>query len=388
MDLKFTPEDLAFRDEVRVYLHESLPPDLKEKVARGLYLKRDDYVGWMKILHARGWSAPNWPVAYGGAGWTASQQYIFDDECAGVAPPVLPIGLAMVGPVLIAFGTEAQKKRFLPPILSADELWCQGYSEPDAGSDLAALSTRADRDGDEFVVNGTKIWTSKAHWADWMFTLVRTGHSGKKQTGISCLLIDMKSPGISQRPIHILNGMHYFSQVFLDDVRVPAANLIGEAGAGWSIAKYLLGHERSGASAEIGRASRRLADLKDASVSQADAARDRAAVEIDLMAVRYTTQRMLSDSAADRDIGPISSLVKIRGTETNQRITELTAAALGYYAAPYSVEVFEQGWNEAPIGPQDANSRMADFYECRKLSIWGGSNEIQRNVMAKRVLGL
>ncbi len=381
-------DDDAFRAEVRAFLAEALPADLREKVARGLYLRRDDYVRWMKILHARGWAAPGWPLAHGGAGWTAAQAFVFENECAGIAPPVLPIGAAMVGPVLIAFGDEAQKARFLPPILAADELWCQGYSEPGAGSDLAALTTRAERDGDDYVVNGTKIWTSKAHWSDWMFALVRTSAEGRKQEGITCLLVDMTSPGILVEPIRILDGTHYFNQVVLTDVRVPAANRIGRAGEGWTIAKYLLEHERSGGSAEIGRAGRRLADMWDASAGLADPGRARAAVEIDLMTTRCTTERMLAQGAAGLDLGALSSLVKIRGSETNQRITELTAEALGYCAMPYSVEAYEQGGNVPAVGPRDANARMADFLECRKMSIWGGSNEIQRNVMAKRILGL
>jgi len=397
MRLEYTAEDIAFRDEVRAFIRDRLPADLRRKVEAGLHLGRPEIARWMKIMAEYGWGAPKWPRRHGGAEWTVAQQYIWDEETAGVAPPTFPIGLDMVGPVLIVFGDDWQRERFLGPIMSADEVWCQGYSEPGSGSDLASLSTRAVRDGDDYVVTGTKIWTSKAHYSDWMFALVRTRFDGKKQEGISCLLIDMKSPGITIRPIHILDGTHYFNQVFLDGVRVPARNLVGRENEGWSIAKFLSNHERAGGSAELGAGGKRLADMKRVAAEEPSADRAvladacfrsaAAATEIEFMATRLTASRMLT-ARADEDVGNMSSLVKIRGAEVNQRITELACEALGWYALPYSVEAFEHGWNAEPVGPEDANALMACFYERRKMTIWGGSNEIQRNIIAKRHLGL
>lgn len=394
MQLDFSPEEEAFRLEVRAFVTANLPTDIRDRVRGGVHLRKEDYIGWMKILASRGWLASGWPEEAGGTGWSATQRHIFEEEAtAAGAPAVLPTGLQMVGPVLLAFGTEEQRQRFLPPIRNADEIWTQGYSEPGAGSDLASLRTAAARDGDSYVVNGSKIWTSKAHWADWIFALVRTSTGKRNQEGISVLLIDAKSPGVSMRPIHLLDGAHYFNQVFFDDVRVPVANLVGEEGAGWNIAKYLLEHERSGASAEIAPAFQRL-ERAEAAIGHAGLADDdplelrRASAAIELMTAHTLSLRLLAAARADKAVGAQASILKIRGTEANQDITELGMQALGPYAAPFSVDVFLDGWNEPPVGPEDANGLVATFLECRKMSIWGGTNEIQRNIIAKSFLGL
>ena len=398
MDLDFSDADLAFRDEVRAFIGDNLPPEIKTKVERGLFLEREDFVTWQKILHAKGWAAPNWPVEYGGPDWTPTQRYIFDEELArGSTPWIIPFGLQMVAPVIYSFGSDDQKARFLPRILASDDWWCQGYSEPGSGSDLASLKTSAVADGAHYLVNGHKIWTTMAHWSDWMFCLVRTDSSGKKQEGISFLLIDMTSPGITVRPIITMDLGHHVNEVFLDEVRVPADNLIGTQGKGWTYAKFLLGHERVGI-AGVAQSKQRVARLKriagaersgGAPLLEDERFRDKiASLEVDLMALEYTQLRILADESAGRAPGPQSSILKIKGTEVQQGIDELAVEALGYYAFPYEPEALSPGWNEEPIGPEYAPGVAPQFLYGRATTIYGGSNEIQKNVIAKMVLGL
>jgi hypothetical protein len=396
MDLEFSPADLAFRDEVRRFIADSLPDDLRRRVARGGHLAKEDYLAWHRILHRRGWSAPNWPKEYGGPGWSPTQRYIFDQECAASGtPPLSPFGVSMVGPVIYTFGSAAQKARYLPRILSGEDWWCQGYSEPGSGSDLASLKTRAESDGDDYIVNGQKTWTTQAHHANMIFCLVRTDPKVKPQEGISFLLIDMTVPGITVRPIITIDEGHSINDVFLDNVRVPKANRVGEEGKGWTYAKFLLGHERTGIAA-VAASKKRLARLKEIARAEQSGGvpliddggfrRKLAAVEIDLMALEYTNLRVLADEAAGKGPGPEASLLKIRGSEIQQAITELACEALGYYAHPY--QSLEAGSNLPPVGPGYAEGVMGDFLYSRATTIYGGSNEIQRNVIAKMVLGL
>ncbi len=395
MDLNYSAEERAFRDEVRAWLDASLPADLKDKVASFEVLGKDDTQRWHRILSDKGWVAPAWPREWGGTGWNVVQRYIFEEECGYAGAPQLPaLSLSMCAPVLIHYGTQAQKERFLPRIHDGSESWCQGYSEPGAGSDLSALKTRAVLEGGEYVVSGQKTWTTHAHWADWMFCLVRTGSdSPKQQEGISFLLIDMKSPGITIRPLMLMDGSHEVNEVFLDRVRVPAANLVHEEGKGWTVAKYLLGYERLN-QGRIGIAKRTLARLKDyAALVQKDGRhlgddvrfRDRAArIEIELMALELTNLRMLDQMRrTGRPPGAEVSILKIKGTEIHQALGELFVQAAGPRAQPRTsldgefdpVERFA-----AALAPR--------FLNLRKMTIYGGSNEIQRNIIAKSMLGL
>ncbi len=397
MDLSFTPEELAFRDEVRSFLAEKYPADIKERAKKGWsYLPKEDHVRWQKILYERGWIAPHWPKEYGGTGWTPRQKFIFEEECmAGNCPRVLPFGLTMVGPVIYTFGNEAQKAKFLPRILSSDDWWCQGYSEPGSGSDLASLQTKAIREGDNYRVTGSKIWTSGAHKANWMFCLVRTKSDGKPQEGISFLLIDMKSPGITVQPIVSIDVGHYLNSVFLDDVIVPAENLIGEENKGWTYAKFLLGYERTGI-AGVGRSKMRLEMLKGIAraeqldgqplIQDAGFKRRIAQIETDLMALEHTNLRVMSSSGAGG--GNLASLLKIRGTEIEQAINETLVEALGNYGTPYDVNFPRWDRNEPPAGPDYATGVVAEHLLKRAASIYGGTNEVQRNIIAKMVLAL
>ncbi|MCH8183071.1 MAG: acyl-CoA dehydrogenase family protein [Proteobacteria bacterium] len=398
MDLTFNRDEQAFRGEVRRFVAERLPADVKHKVENGLRLEKDDYLRWQKALYEKGWAAPGWPVEHGGPGWTPVQGYIFEQECAlGDAPAVMPFGLNMVGPVIIEFGSEAQKARFLPRILSSEDWWCQGYSEPGAGSDLASLKMSAVRAGDHYAVNGAKTWTTLAQYADMIFCLVRTSASGKKQEGISFLLIDMKSPGVTVRPIVTFDGGQEINEVFFEDVEVPAENLVGEEGKGWTYAKFLLGHERVGI-AQVARSKRQVERLKKIAAAEfkdgrplADDPNFRAkisTVEIDLLALEHMELRILSDETAGQAPGPESSLLKIRGTEIQQEITELLVEAVGYYAAPYQPAFLRDGANDEPVGPGYAPALAPTYFNWRKASIYGGSNEIQKNIIAKAVLGL
>ncbi len=399
MELTFTADDLAFRDEVRTFLTENLPADTRFKLENGRKLDKGDYVRWQKILGEKGWIAPGWPTEYGGPGWSATQRYIFQEEYgAANCPRVVPFGVSMVGPVIYTFGSQAQKDRFLPRILMTDDWWCQGYSEPGSGSDLASLRTKAERQGDHYIVNGSKTWTTMAQWADWIFCLVRTDSDAKPQEGISFLLIDMNSPGISVTPIITIDGGREVNSVFFDDVKVPAENLVGEENKGWTYAKFLLGHERTGI-AGVSKSKYEIARLKEIAAAEkdggggrlidVDAFRQRISeTEIELTALEFTELRILSDQQAGKGPGPESSILKIRGTEIQQAITELLMQAVGYYADPYLPEAFDAGWNEDPVGPAYAAPLAPTYFNWRKASIYGGSNEIQKNIIAKMVLGL
>lgn len=396
MDLNYTPEEQAFRDEVRSWLRENVPPELRQKVDGYQEFTREELRRWHKILADKGWAAPAWPEEWGGPGWNATQRYIFEEECgAAGTPPLLSFGLAMCGPVLIQFGTPEQKQRFLPRILNCDDFWCQGYSEPGSGSDLASLKTRAVREGDHYIVNGQKIWTTLAQHADWIFCLVRTDTTTAiRQEGISFLLIDMKTPGITVRPLILMDGGHEVNEVFFDNVRVPAENLVHEEGKGWTVAKYLLGHERLNAG-RIGVSKRELAHLTELAASSPDGNggsmmddtrfRDRVSrLEIELMALEITNLRFLDQMRGGRAPGAEVSILKLRGTEIQQALTELMMQAVGNQAAAVRVTDSTDGGAIDPLA-----SRLAPRYgNYRKTSIYAGSNEIQRNIIAKATLGL
>ncbi len=397
MDLEFSPEDLAFRDEVRAFIADNYPASLRGKQDEGDELAKEDFLSWHKVLAKKGWVAPAWPVEYGGTGWTSTQRYIWSEETARAdCIRLMPFGLAMVGPVIYTFGTPEQKAQFLPRILSGEDWWCQGYSEPGAGSDLASLRTKAERDGDDYVVNGQKTWTTMAQHADWGFFLVRTSPDAKMQEGISFLLIDMKSPGITVRPIITLGGEHEVNEVFLDNVRVPISNRVYEENKGWTCAKFLLAHERVGI-AGVASSKRGVEKLKTVAATEMDGdrallanpffRRKVAELEIDLAALEYTELRTLAGMAAGKNPGPESSVLKIKGSEIQQRLTELTLEMAGHYGAPY-FRGFGEGDNEHPIGQEWANRAAPTYFNARKTTIYGGSNEIQRNVIAKMVLGL
>jgi alkylation response protein AidB-like acyl-CoA dehydrogenase len=397
MNLDPTPELKRFRDEVRAFIDAELPAEIKDKVMRNRALGRDDYVRWQKILHKKGWIAPGWPKEHGGTGWTPLQKYIFEDECGKRGcPRLMPFGLMMVGPVIIKFGTAEQKRQHLPKILASDVWWCQGYSEPGAGSDLAGLKTRAVREGDHYVVNGQKTWTTMAQYADWIFCLVRTDEKAKKQDGISFLLLDMRSKGITVKPIVTMDGGREVNEVFFDDVRVPASNLVGPENQGWTVAKYLLGHERTGI-ADIGRAKLQLANVKAIAAAERDGDRaliddpdfrERIAeIELDLVALDMTMLRLASAESAGKPPGPEASLLKIKGSELQQSLTEVLIEAIAYYGFPHDREALEHGRNEPPIGPEYAAPLAPQYFNWRKSTIYGGSNEVQRSILAKMVLG-
>ena len=399
MDLQWSEADRAFQNEVRSFIESNIPPSVKDKIQRGARFERDDYVAWQKTLHRRGWMAPAWPVEYGGTGWNVVQRYIFEEELARAGTPrVMPFGTKMVGPVIYTFGDKRQKDHYLPRILASEDWWCQGYSEPGAGSDLASLQTRAVRKGAKYIVNGTKTWTTFAHYADHMFVLARTDPSAKPQEGISFLLLDMRQPGVEVRPIVTIDGSAEINMVFLTDVEVPAEDLVGQENKGWTYAKFLLGHERSGIAA-VGRSKAQLEKLKRiASAEPGDGGapliEDQtfkakiAQIELELMALEYTELRYLMAESAGAAPGAEASLLKIRGTEIQQMLTELLMQAIGYYAHPYVPEALERGWNEKPIGPEYAAPLAPMYFNWRKSSIYGGTNEIQKNIIAKMVLGL
>ena len=397
MDLTLTPDERAFQDEVRAFLDETLTDDVRAGTWNGSRLDKEGQTRWQKLLHEQGWMAPNWPVEHGGTGWTPVQCYLFEEEMeAAYAPSPIPFGVNMVGPVIIAFGSEEQKRRFLPRILASDDWWCQGYSEPGAGSDLASLKTRAVRDGDHYVVNGQKTWTTLAQHADWIFCLVRTSQEAKRQEGISFLLIDMHSPGITVRPIRTMDGGAEINDTFFEDVRVPVENLIGEEGKGWTYAKFLLGHERTGI-AGVARSKAQIRRIREIAAKEMSHGRplseDRrfrerlAEIEVELAGLEYTILRIVSAMNAGASPGPEASILKIKGTEVQQAITGVLMDTVGYYAHPEHPRL-EPGSNEAPIGPEHAAGLAARYFNWRKASIYGGSNEIQRNIIAKMVLGL
>lgn len=397
MKFAFSAEMEIFRDEVRAFIREKLSPETRRRVEEGRRLDKADYVQWYRALHAKGWITPGWPKEHGGTGWTALQRYIFEEEVAlGAAPPVTA-GINMIGPVLIAFGTEEQKRKYLPAMRQGDLWWAQGFSEPGSGSDLASLATRAVLDGDAYVVNGTKIWQTQAHYAEMMFALVRTKPDVKPQEGISMMLIDMKSPGLSIHHIKTIDGGQELYQCFFDNVRVPVANLVGEDGKGWSYAKFLLGFERHGI-AGIGLAKRQLNRLKRLAASETSDGRpliekprfrDRiATLEIELLALEYTSIRLLQEGEG-KGPGVESSLLKIKGTELRQEIFEMLSEVVGPYIIPYDNDVVRSGWGHGePVGPDYAATLASNYLDSRKISIYGGANEIQRNVLAKSILGL
>ena len=402
MDLSFSKEDETFRAEVRTFIEEAYTPTMRAKHARSKhgYIDKESHVQWQKSLAKKGWLAPNWPVEYGGPGFSVSQKYIYDVEMgrAGV-PHTVPFGPTMVAPVIMKFGTPEQKKRFLPDILETNVLWCQGYSEPGAGSDLASLQTKAENMGDHYLVNGSKIWTSVAQWADWIFCLVRTSKEGKRQEGISFLLIDMKTPGVKVEPLVLLDGTpgphQEVNQVFFTDVKVPMENLIGEENKGWTYAKYLLEFERGNPySAGLYRGLNKLkkiaADTKVDGGTLADQPEFKAQVAdlfSQVTAMEFTELRIFSALSTGGNVGPESSLLKCRGTEIQQAISELTMQAVGGYITPF-VEDGMIETNEPSIGPAYAMTAAPYYFSLRKASIYAGSNEVQRNIMAKAVLGL
>ena len=398
MDLDFTDELRDFQQEVRAFIEERLPGDLRTKVERFLTLGKDDYLRWQNILAERGWLVYSWPVEHGGTGWSPVQRYIFEEEMGRArAPRIIPFGPKMVGPVIYTFGSDAQKSKYLPAIAANETWWCQGYSEPDAGSDLASLRTRAIRAGDHYVVNGIKTWTTGAHWADMMFCLVRTDTEVKAQEGISFVLVDMRDRGVEVRPIVTIDGGREINTVYLTDVRVPLENLVGEENRGWTYAKFLLGHERFGI-ARLSECKARLSYLKEIArnhrvggtllADDADFMRSVAQTEIELTALEFTELRALTNAEQGKAPGVEANMLKVRGTDVQQKISEMLMKAVGYYALPFVPEAMEYGWNEAPVGPEYAAGLAPAYFNMRKTSIYGGTNEIQRNIIAKMVLGL
>jgi alkylation response protein AidB-like acyl-CoA dehydrogenase len=404
VDLSFSDDDRKFQQEVREWLENAWPQEMRDKQARSALgkLNKDDLVTWQKRLAEKGWAAPNWPAEHGGADWTPTQKYIFDLERARVgAPGVVPFGITMVAPVIMKFGTQEQKDRYLPAILNSDTWWCQGYSEPGAGSDLASLKTKAEDKGDHYLVNGVKTWTTMAQYADMMFCLVRTSQEEKRQLGISFLLIDMNSPGVTVNPIITLDDPEpphqEINMVYLENVEVPKENLVGEEGKGWTCAKYLLEFERGnayspalkGALDHIHGIARSEPNGFGGAVADDDGFMTRLYdLEIQVLAMEYTELRILGALAAGQNVGPESSLLKTRGTELQQAVTELALEAVGYYALPMDQSTPDPGDNFTPAGPDYTNGVAQDYFNTRKVSIYAGSNEIQRNIMSKLVLGL
>jgi pimeloyl-CoA dehydrogenase large subunit len=398
MDLGFTQEECAFREEARRFFRSEIPERIRNKVAGGEHLLKEDIVTSQRILNARGWAVPTWPVEWGGQPWSPVQVYLYQDEMqqANVPPPIA-FNVSMVGPVIAQFGNDEQRHRFLPRAANADDFWCQGFSEPGSGSDLASLRTRAERRGNTYIVNGQKIWTTLAQYADWIFCLVRTDPAAKKQEGISFLLIDMKSPGITVRPIVTIDGGREVNEVFFDDVEVPSENLVGQENRGWDYAKFLLGNERTGI-ARVGVSKARVARIKqlaalervgDAPLIEEPRFREKlAAIEVELKALEMTQLRVVSDERK-REKGrqnPASSILKLKGSVIQQQLTELMMEVVGPYVMPYQPP--EEGQNEPPIGPEYAAAAGLTYFNYRKVSIYGGSNEIQRNIIAKAILGL
>ncbi len=398
MQLSFTPAEIAFRDEIRHFFRTEIPADIRKRTAEGEHLSKSDFTAVQRILNARGWAVPHWPREWGGQDWTPVQRYIFAEEMQRAAvPPPLQFNVQMVGPVIATFGNDEQKQRFLPATANLDIWWCQGFSEPGAGSDLASLRTRADRDGDHYVVNGQKAWTTLGQYADWIFCLVRTDREAKKQQGISFLLIDMTTPGITVRPTITIDGAHEVNEIFFDDVRVPAENLVGEQNRGWDYAKFLLGHERTSI-ARVGVSKERIARAKrlarevivgDGSLwDDAEFRRRVAGIEVRIKALEITQLRVVAKARdGDERPDPNSSILKIRGSELQQETTELLKDIAGPYGLPMWHEG-DEGSNEPGFGPAWASTLAGSYFNNRKVSIYGGSNEIQRNIIAKAFLGL
>ena len=392
MDLNFTPEEQAFRAEIRAWVAENLPKGLSHKVHNALRLTKDDLQGWAKILGAKGWHGWGWPKQFGGPGWTAIQKHLFEEECAlAGAPRVIPFGPVMVAPVIMAFGTPAQQQRFLPDIMSGKVWWSQGYSEPGSGSDLASVKTKAERKGDFYIVNGQKTWTTLGQFGDWIFCLVRTSNEGKPQTGISFLLIDMKSAGVTVRPIVLLDGEAEVNEVWFDNVEVPADQLIGEENKGWTYAKHLLAHERTNI-ADVNRSKRELERLKKIAKLEGvyDDPRFRdeiAKLEVEIVALEMMVLRVLSAEKSGKAALDVAGLLKIRGSEIQQRFTELMMLAAGPASVPFIDEAMEAGWQGDYAVAAHVAPLASHYFNLRKTTIYGGSNEVQRNIVAQTVLG-
>ena len=400
MHVSFTNEEIDFQKEVNTFFNEKYPADIKEKQNKSVPLEKDDFIRWQKTLYEQGWAAPNWPVEYGGTGWTPVQKYIFANENAKAnAPAIVPFGLGMVGPVIYTYGNEAQKKKFLPGILSSDVWWCQGYSEPGSGSDLASLKMKAERVGNEYILNGTKTWTTLGHMADWIFCLVRTSSDvARRQEGISFILVDMASEGVSVKPIITIEGDREVNEVHFENVRVPAENLIGEEGKGWTYGKVLLQHERTSI-AGVARSQYRLSRLKEkirnsentqpSLTGDNDFLKKIGQLEIELKALEFTELRTLAAVSVGKAPGPESSLLKIRGTEIQQKLDELFMEAAGYFSLPYVPQQYNLNSDpEEHVGFGADSVSSLVYFNNRKASIYGGSNEIQKNIIAKHVLGL
>jgi len=391
MDINFSDADNQFRQEVKDYLENKYPKHVKEKQNNGEQLTKQDMIDYHKSLYEQGWAGYNWPVEYGGTGWSPTQIYIFQEELGYAnTPTILPFGLNMVGPVIYTFGNEEQKKKFLPDILEFNTWWCQGYSEPGSGSDLASLKTKAVRDGDHYIVNGSKTWTTLAQNADWIFCLVRTETTQKKQEGISFLLIDMKTDGIEVKPIITIDGDHEVNSVFFTDVKVPAENLIGEEGKGWTYAKFLLAHERFGiAGVPNQKYSLKLLKERTKDFADDDLKKKIADYEIELSALEFTELRTLAALANGGHPGAESSIIKIKGTELQQRLTEMYVEAAGQYILPYEgPEGFNSNNTPASNVSDFSSQAVSRYLNFRKTSIYGGSNEIQKNIIAKAILGV
>ncbi len=392
MDLTFTPEEQKFREDIRTWVAANLPKHISHKVHNALNLTRDDQQDWGKILGKKGWLGYGWPTQFGGPGWNAIQKHLFEEECAMAgAPRILPFGPVMVAPVIMAFGNAEQQHRFLPGIGSGEVWWSQGYSEPNSGSDLASLRCKAERQGNTYLVNGQKTWTTLGQFGDWIFCLVRTSSEGKPQTGISFLLIDMKSKGISVRPIRTVDGGVEVNDVFFDNVVVPAENLIGEENKGWTYAKHLLSHERTNI-ADVNRAKRELERLKriakDEGVYDDRRFRDEIAkLEVDVVALEMMVLRVLSAEKSGKNSLDVAGLLKIRGSEIQQRYAELMMLAAGPYAMPLIREAMEAGWQGDAVGAMYCAPLASTYFNMRKTTIYGGSNEVQRNIVAQTVLG-
>ena len=400
MHVSFTTEENDFQKEVNSFFNEKYPADIKEKQNKSIPLEKEDFIRWQKTLYKQGWAAPNWPVEYGGTGWTPVQKYIFANENAKAnAPAIVPFGLGMVGPVIYTYGNEAQKKKFLPGILASDVWWCQGYSEPGSGSDLASLKMKAERVGNEYVLNGTKTWTTLGHMADWIFCLVRTSSDvARRQEGISFILVDMATEGVSVKPIITIEGDREVNEVHFENVKVPAENLIGEEGKGWTYGKVLLQHERTSI-AGVARSQYRLSRLKEkirnsdntqpSLTGDNDFLKKIGQIEIELKALEFTELRTLAAVSVGKAPGPESSLLKIRGTEIQQKLDELFMEAAGYFSLPYVPQQYNLNSDpEEHVGFGADSVSSLIYFNNRKASIYGGSNEIQKNIIAKHVLGL
>jgi pimeloyl-CoA dehydrogenase large subunit len=392
MDLAFSKEEIAFREGVRAFFRDNVPPETRRKMVEGRHLSKDEMVAWWRILNKKGWGVSHWPKEYGGTGWTSVQHYIFNEELQmHPAPAPLAFGVSMVGPVIYTFGNEKQKQQYLPRIANVDDWWCQGFSEPGSGSDLASLKTKAERKGDKYIINGQKTWTTLAQHADMIFCLCRTDNNAKKQMGISFIVFSMKSKGVTVRPIETIDGGHEVNEVFFDNVEVPAENLIGEENKGWTYAKHLLAHERTNI-ADVNRAKRELERLKR--IAKAEGVyedgrfRDQIALlEVDIVALEMLVLRVLSAEKSGKASLDIAGLLKIRGSEIQQRYTELMMIAAGPFALPFIREAMEAGWQGDNVGAAHCAPLASMYFNYRKTTIYGGSNEVQRNIVAQTVLG-